>query len=53
MADDDIRLQIVKWVWEKRDDILAALKTVRDWFRTGDSDKQKPGILILGPGGAG
>jgi hypothetical protein len=40
-------------LWSNRDWILARLKELREWFRSGRGTEAAPGILILGPGGAG
>jgi hypothetical protein len=51
----DAGWEIAGWAWEKRDQILGLLSELRDWFRGGKKDdaQQRPGILILGPGGTG
>jgi polynucleotide 5'-kinase involved in rRNA processing len=54
MATDDIRFQVFQWAWEKREEILESLRRLSRWFRGAEtSAEQKPGILILGPGGTG
>lgn len=42
--------QILGWLWDRRDVVLQKLKDIAAWFR---GEKDRPGILILGPGGAG
>lgn len=43
---------ILPWVWENREEVRRQLDRVFSWFR-GAAKKQKPGILIVGPGGSG
>ncbi len=42
--------QVASWVWEHRDAILKRLRGIAAWFK---GKPGAPGILILGPGGAG
>lgn len=41
------------FLWSNKDWIWAKLSEIRSWFRRGEGTEQSPGILILGPGGAG
>ena len=41
------------FLWSNKDWIWARLTEIRSWFRRGKGTKRSPGILILGPGGAG
>src|SRR4051812_20057923 len=41
------------WVWTNYDLIKERLAGLTGWFRRGDGTARSPGILILGPGGAG
>jgi hypothetical protein len=47
--------QVLGWAWEKRDQIRAYLSELRDWWRGDETaaQKERPGILFLGAGGAG
>jgi hypothetical protein len=45
--------QVFTWVWDRKDEIGKKLADVYAWFKGGDTRKPKPGILILGSGGAG
>ena len=41
------------FLWSNKDWIWAKLTEIRSWFGRGEGTEKSPGILILGPGGAG
>jgi hypothetical protein len=44
---------VAAFLWENKDWIWTRLTEIRSWFRKGEGTEKSPGILILGPGGAG
>lgn len=45
--------EVLSFLWENRDWISKKLSEIRKWFGKGKGTPKSPGILILGPGGAG
>jgi hypothetical protein len=44
---------VFAWLWKNKDWIAARLGELKGWYLRGKGTKKNPGILILGPGGAG
>src|SRR5439155_19898988 len=44
---------VVAWLWKNKDWIAARFGELKAWYHRGKGTKKEPGILILGPGGAG
>src|SRR4051812_33966990 len=53
MADDGFGWRVLNWAWERKDEILRFMTDLRRWFRGDGKTEAAPGILIIGPGGAG
>jgi hypothetical protein len=45
--------QVCGFLWENRSWIGERIRGIREWFKKGSGTSENPGILILGPGGAG
>ncbi len=43
----------LKWAWDNKGEIFRNLRDLRAWYRGSAGTPESPGILIIGPGGAG